>query len=175
MQSGYGVAVDSEGDIFTTGSGGLFQVTGSPLAETAFDGDPFDFATAIAFDPGALPFEAFAGPDGGRLVYTGNFGDTFLTLFTPAQPGDYNGDGSVDADDYTSWQIAYGSTTELAADGNGDNVIDAADYVIWRKNVSDLASSSSANATAVPEPASVLMLIGLALSAVQVRLRPLKK
>ena len=76
MQSSAGVIVDSEGDIFTTGSGGLFRVAGAPLAETSFDsnGNAFQFATAIAFDPGSQPFEGFSGPDGGRLAFMADFG-----------------------------------------------------------------------------------------------------
>jgi hypothetical protein len=107
MQSAAGVAVDSEGDIFTTGSGGLFRVAGAAPAESSFDdnGNPSQFSTALAFDAGADAFEPFMGPDGGRLAYLADFGfamqDTFVTLLTPAQPGDYNTDGSVDDEDFT--------------------------------------------------------------------------
>ncbi len=46
--------------------------------------------------------------------------------------GDYNGDGVVDAADYTVWQDTKGSTTDLRADGNGDGVVDAADHDLWK-------------------------------------------
>jgi hypothetical protein len=157
MQSGYGVAVDSEDDIFTTGSGGLFHVTGSPLAEIAFDGNPLQFATAVAFDPGSLPFEAFAGVNGGRLAYTADFADAFVTLLSPARSGDYNADGSVDEDDDTLWRSIFGSTTDLSADGNGDGVVDTADYVVWRRNVgAEAAGSSAAILARAPEPATII-------------------
>ena len=122
MQSSAGVAVVGN-DIYTTGNGGLFHVAGAPPAETPFDsnGNMFQFATAIAFDPGSQPFEGFAGPGGGRLAYMADFGfamqDSFITLLTPAEPGDYNADGHVDANDYTVWRGAYG-TNNLSADGN---------------------------------------------------------
>ncbi|CAD7694828.1 unnamed protein product [Ostreobium quekettii] len=48
--------------------------------------------------------------------------------------GDYNGDGNVDAADYTVWRDTLNSTTDLAADGNGNMVIDQADYDVWRAN-----------------------------------------
>ena len=50
--------------------------------------------------------------------------------------GDYNGNGIVDAADYTIWRDTLGSTTDLCA--NGDNtgasagVIDQADYTFWK-------------------------------------------
>ena len=49
--------------------------------------------------------------------------------------GDYNGDGSVTAADYTVWADTFGSTTDLRADGNGDGDITAADYTIWRRQL----------------------------------------
>ncbi len=159
MQSSAGVTIDSEGDLFTTGSGGLFQVAGSPLAESSFDtnGDASQFATAMAFAPGTHPFERFSGPNGGRLAYMADFGfaeqDEFITILTPARPGDYNEDGQVDAGDYTTWRSQFGSSGDTSADGNGDGTVDGADYVLWRKNVSTNLESATKTATvAVPEP-----------------------
>jgi hypothetical protein len=177
MQSSAGVIVDSEGDLFTTGSGGLFQVTGSPLAETAFDtnGSQSQFATAIAFDAGFRPFERFAGPDGGRLAFMADFGfasqDSFVTMLTPAAPGDYNGDSVVDANDFAVWRAGFGSTTDASADGNVDGVVDSRDYVIWRKNVPSSGSGSSATTlVSVPESgAMILFTTGLMVVAFALR------
>jgi hypothetical protein len=162
MQAAAGLVIDSQGQFYTTGSGGLFRIAGSPLVETPFDdnGNPFQFATAIAFEAGSLPFERFSGPDGGRLAYLADFGfasqDSFVTLLTPAQPGDYNLDGSVDEADYTAWRSTFGSTIELAADANDDQVVNAADYVVWRKNQSaENASLAAIAAHGVPEPTTI--------------------
>jgi hypothetical protein len=63
-------------------------------------------------------------------------------MLAVAIPGDYNGSGVVDNNDYTEWRTNFGQITGLAAspaDGNGDDVIDAADYVVWRKNLGRIA------------------------------------
>ncbi|MCA9188726.1 MAG: dockerin type I repeat-containing protein, partial [Planctomycetales bacterium] len=44
--------------------------------------------------------------------------------------GDYNGNGIVDAADYTVWKDTFGSSDDLIADGNGNGIVDAADYTI---------------------------------------------
>lgn len=71
--------------------------------------------------------------------------------------GDYNGDGLVNAADYTVWRDTLNSTTDLRADGNGNNVIDGPtgagnDYEIWTTNY----GASAPPVVAVPEPVSVL-------------------
>ncbi|MCA9241147.1 MAG: hypothetical protein KDA37_13145, partial [Planctomycetales bacterium] len=48
-------------------------------------------------------------------------------------PGDYNGDASVDAADYTVWRDALGEANP-AADGDGDGLVDQDDYGVWRDN-----------------------------------------
>jgi len=93
------------------------------------------------------------------------FSDPFVVL-----PGDYNGDGTVDNDDYTTWKSNFGDTTLLTADGNGDGKVDAADYSIWRDNVGaswqDLTFGAGGGsfAAGVPEPSGGTALL-IALSA----------
>jgi len=159
MTSGYSVILDGEGDLYTTGSGGLYRVTGTPLAEVLLL--PAGFSSAMAFDAG--PFEKFAGPNGGRLAWAAEASwgieDQFVTVLTPARPGDYNGDGAVDALDYAVWRGEFGTTGDLASDGNLDGIIDAADYVIWRHNAV-LASGAAFDSTAgVPEPVTLALVL----------------
>jgi hypothetical protein len=61
---------------------------------------------------------------------------TITTIPTPnPDPGDYDRDGIVEADDYGVWRSSFGLMgAEPVADGNQDGVVDAADYVVWRKN-----------------------------------------
>lgn len=108
--------------------------------------------------------------DSVSLFLGDSFGDKvdYFTLSTGGLAGDYNGDGSVDAADYTVWRDMFGQTGPgLAADGNGDNAITEADYDVWKAHFGETSSSGSvlsgAGAT-VPEPSALLMAaIGLGL------------
>jgi cytochrome c peroxidase len=78
-------------------------------------------------------------------------------------PGDYNGDGTVDPDDYAVWKSNFGDTSLLTADGNSDGIVNGADYTVWRNNVgaswTDLASGGGSLAGGVPEPTSLALVI----------------
>ncbi|MEX2170273.1 MAG: hypothetical protein WD851_13250 [Pirellulales bacterium] len=66
-------------------------------------------------------------------------------------PGDYNGDGYVDAGDYNKWRATFGQIVApgSGADGNGNGLIDAADYAFWRDKLGDALGSAT---QPVPEP-----------------------
>lgn len=72
--------------------------------------------------------------------------------------GDYNGDGLVDAADYTVWRDADGSTVipSASADGNGDGFVNAADLAVWRNHY---GQSVAMFASAIPEPGCLTVLI----------------
>ncbi len=69
--------------------------------------------------------------------------------------GDYNGDGAINAADYTVWRDAQGSTVTAftGADGDGDGVVTAADLNVWSSRYGELVVIS---ATAVPEPGGLI-------------------
>ena len=73
-------------------------------------------------------------------------------------PGDYNGDGIVDAQDYNVWRGGLGTdvTPGTGADGNGNEKIDAADYVVWRNS---LTAGSGTSLASVPEPIEFMPLM----------------
>jgi hypothetical protein len=79
-------------------------------------------------------------------------------------PGDYNQDMTVDADDYTSWREEFAGGGNNAfhqgslADGNYDGNVDAADYVLWRKYQSAPGGGSASNEASVPEPGAALLI-----------------
>jgi GH35 family endo-1,4-beta-xylanase len=123
------------------------------------------------------------GPDG-TIDFSGFYGQYEVTIggqtfnldLTKGQslyslvlaPGDYNGDGVVDAADYTLWRNAL-ATNDLRADGNGDLVIDEADYAVWKAAYGTTYSVGSGGlpSLVVPEPASgVTLALTMLLSAV---------
>jgi hypothetical protein len=104
----------------------------------------------------------------GIPVGTINIPVSFLVVL----PGDYNGDGIVDASDYDVWRKNSGLTggaTYANGDGNRDGNVTLADYTIWQSHFGQTASGTGASsglATAVPEPSSLaLVIIGICLLA----------
>ena len=91
-------------------------------------------------------------------------GEAAIRAVLPA--GDYDRDGLVTASDLGVWSGGFGAafnalagaTTGIEADANGDGLVDAADYTVWRDNLS-ISSASQA----VPEPASLALLLPWAL------------
>ena len=164
MQSSFGLAMDSEEDIFATGSGGLFSVDGSPLSEASFDdnGQPFPFATALAFDSGPLPFEPFSDADAGRLAYSSSFSDSFVTLIRPTPPVDanFNDDANVGQADLQIWQQNFGAAitaTNALGDADGDFDVDGSDFLNWQRQFD--AGSLATQVLSVPEPATCILLL----------------
>jgi hypothetical protein len=87
-------------------------------------------------------------------------------LLSVTLAGDYNGDGIVDAADYTVWRDTLGRVGPgLAANGDDTGAsagkIDQADYNIWKANFGNHSPGAGSGA-AVPEPPTILpMAIGL--------------
>jgi hypothetical protein len=97
---------------------------------------------------------------------TNNPGDNDykLTSLVVADPpgvhGDFNSNGVVDGADYVVWRNSMGSFTDLRADANGSLHIDQADYIHWRNAFGNTSGSGTGQA-AIPEPATMVLLIGL--------------
>ena len=109
-----------------------------------------------------------------ELLAALEIGQATALLDSVAPPGDFDGDGDVDAGDHGLWRGSFGSQTVLAgsgADGNYDGMIDAADYVVWRESFGASAGASAIGslAASVPEPATGA-LMGLA--AITLYFRP---
>jgi len=107
--------------------------------------------------PGVSHVQSAYANDGTGIKY---LSEHFATAFRVA--GDYDQNGTLNANDYNAWRATLNSTVQLAADGNGNGTIDAADYVIWRHRMT--ASTTGTSAT-IPEPATAYLasLVQLAL------------
>jgi hypothetical protein len=85
-----------------------------------------------------------------------------VTVAGPA--GNADGDDKVDGADLASWQrhyspmVAAGSTFALG-DWNFDDKIDGADLALWQSHY-DPIGASEASVSAIPEPATMMLLAG---------------
>lgn len=85
---------------------------------------------------------------------------TVRTNLNVTNIGDYNGDGTVNAADYTVWRNTLGATgvtPASGADGSGNGIIDPADYDVWKHNFGAVAGSGAGSGVAVPEPATGIL------------------
>jgi hypothetical protein len=98
---------------------------------------------------------------------------TGMVLYQAAPPvggvtGDFNGNGTVDAADYVQWRNG-GPLQNDPTEG-----VQPEDYNVWRANFGrtaggGAAAGTSLTGTAVPEPATLLLLAGMALTMVVAR------
>jgi hypothetical protein len=91
-------------------------------------------------------------------------GRQLILLHTPepALPGDYDLDGDVDDHDYAVWKADFGGTGEQNADGNGDGIVNAADYTLWRNHLG-AGSGNASSVQTVPEPGVWSLAVMLAI------------
>ena len=75
-----------------------------------------------------------------------------VTVTNVSEPlGDYNGNGVVDAADYTVWRDTRGATPPRlsGADGSGNGIVDQGDYNVWQTNFGQtLGAGSTASVAA---------------------------
>jgi T5SS/PEP-CTERM-associated repeat protein len=126
-------------------------------------GDTFEVLTASGGRSGTFATESLPTLGGGLALdvqYTAN--SVVLAVVSTAIPGDYNGNGVVDAADYTRWRDTLGTSTTLPGDTTPGTVT-AADYTVWKNNFG--ATASAASAAAVPEPSTICLAALLLASA----------
>lgn len=103
-----------------------------------------------------------------------------LTQRGASLAGDFNGDGSIDAADYTVWRDNLGTGYDLA--GNGDEsagsegVVNQADYDLWRNQFATRAIGATGavpQGNPVPEPSAVVLsVVALLVTAGRWQRRP---
>ena len=79
-------------------------------------------------------------------------------------PADFNEDGAVDAVDLSAWQSDFGPTNGSDADRDGDS--DGADFLAWQRRL----GAPQPTATAVPEPAGLVLAAAAIVAKLSVRL-----
>ncbi|MEN0110506.1 MAG: hypothetical protein AAF805_07250 [Planctomycetota bacterium] len=143
--------------------------------EFAMNGYVFEtYTNAGAFTGGTLllahsdPFNSVSPDNGAGLSNGVVFDNVTVTAVTPRLTGDYNGNGVVDAADYTVWRDTLGDDDfepGTGADGDDDGFVSLLDYDVWADNFGDTA----ATATVVPEPVGGLLAMVVAAGLFQRR------
>ena len=86
----------------------------------------------------------------------------------PGVPGDYNGNGVVDAADYVLWRNGGPLVNEVDNPG----AVNAADYTAWRARFGNTSGTGSAtSSTAVPEPSTFVLIAAGVSGLISVGLR----
>jgi hypothetical protein len=132
-----------------TGSGGT-----SWLSDPISDVGPYtmDLEIGASATPGTYPITVrFAGdgPYGSNTSFN-------LKISAAGVPGDYNGNGIVDAADYVLWRKGGPLQNEVDSPG----IVNVADYSAWRARFGSTSGSGSTfEITSIPEAATVTLLI----------------
>jgi glucosylceramidase len=85
--------------------------------------------------------------------------DSVSLGIVPPVAGDFDGNGTVDFNDYAVWRSSYGATSQLRADANNNGMVDTADYIIWRTALDRGPAAAAAMAAFVPEPNALLIVL----------------
>ncbi|MBN1852581.1 MAG: hypothetical protein JW829_07645 [Pirellulales bacterium] len=96
-------------------------------------------------------------------VVTGLDSPTAIATMAAALSADFDTDGDVDSDDLKTWRSGFGRTegaTHDAGDADADGDVDGNDFLIWQREFE--ASSIHPANTAIPEPASIVLLFTFA-------------
>jgi hypothetical protein len=103
--------------------------------------------------------ELFA-PPGSNGTWASDTAQPITSYFLGSPvPGDYNGNGAVDAADYVVWRHGGPLLNEIDAPGT----VNSADYAAWRARFGNSSAGSGAGlSAAIPEPgAALLTILGL--------------
>ena len=192
-------AETSDNNVLQIDSAGVATTFGNPAAvsltspdNVEFGPDGFLYISEDRSAPNSRILRVKA--DGTHTVFATGFGQASGMIFDPLTghlyiaeqdfdrvwrvrfnhiPGDVNGDGKVDAADYTLWANGFGQVgVDLSADLNDNGEVDAADYTVWANNFGMMAGSVGPRP--VPEPSSLVLICSCAavLALAYARRRP---
>ena len=93
-----------------------------------------------------------------------SYTEAWLATIPVSLRGDFDADGDVDGVDFGLWQSGYPTASGASlvdGDDDGDGDVDGVDFGLWQANYPGAVPAPVAGATAVPEPATLgLLLIG---------------
>jgi hypothetical protein len=146
------VTISKIGDVVT------WSVNGTPLIEIR-DINNMAVATGggnISFGHGDINFTSSTDPDAEALLFT-LIDNVKVSVVAPTENADFNGDTSVNGQDFLIWQRGFGTPDAQLADGdaNGDGAVNAADLTIWSNQYNPPMAIG-----AVPEPTTLVTLLG---------------
>jgi hypothetical protein len=140
---------------------GINNVTGLPGV------DATDVRAAIAttngFNDLRFGIPSGSGSSANPLLAVDNVSLRLVTITAPpGDDADFDGDGDVDGRDFLTWQRGFGTPDALPADGDADNDfdVDGDDLAVWQLQYGEPIGPLTAT-TAVPEPASVTLLVAM--------------
>ena len=163
--SAYAVYVDDEDIVWLSDFAGNSLVRFDPTSEQ-FDSFPLQSVPSNVRQILGRPGEVWGAESAAdRLVV--------VRIVPDILAGDYNGNGIVDAADYTVWRDTLDQTgTGLAADGDGDGEITALDYDVWTMHIGEVSPGAGSGSAAhlapgespgakyaVPEPAALNLAV----------------
>lgn len=166
--------------VFNSSSGG-WQQTDNNYPVASDDGGFLTQTVILDLAASGVKANAQAYLDAVAAGAQGTYWELFLPMQggdqgTPVKAGDYSDNSVVNAADYVSWRNSLGGST-LTNETVSPGVVDAADYAEWRSHfgtdytqittiidnvrfVNAGAGSGSLSAGGVPEPSSIVLVLG---------------
>lgn len=161
-----GIGGDTASFPLGNGTGNGWEIGGGSSESRLVEGYWSDGSTLAAGTTGlslGAGYNALLRSEDVVLQWMNSDGDVYdaRVMYTGVAPqllfGDYNDDGMVDIADYTVWRNHLGSATALPNDPTEG--VDGDDYTRWRDNFGAVGTPSAAM-LAVPEPTSLVLLLG---------------
>lgn len=127
-----------------------------------------------------LPGQSFAVLSAGTLVAAGlHLAGPGAEMFSMSAVGsdlvltfamaDFDGNGSVNADDLAVWQDQFGGSAGGQGDGDNDGDVDGADFLRWQRHL-EAPVAAPINAS-VPEPSGLALGVSMTILGVMLRRR----
>lgn len=118
------------------------------------DVHPSSFAQGFIANEAIATLNGFFDPDG--FMPLDPLSIIEIAALAEVYAGDFDGDGTVNADDLSEWQASFGTS---GADADGDGDTDGTDFLVWQNQA---FGSPQGNVAAVPEPSSMAIVAMLA-------------